>query len=264
MKKVSTEIFAEVIESGKVGSYRYLDVKFHLKGFSCSAGQFAMLSVGKGLDPLLRRPLSIWKWESRGEEHVLGFYYKVVGRGTEILSSYVKGDVLSIAAPLGRGFFQDPSRRLKLLVSGGAGRPPIEFLAEDLIDKGVSIEWFHGERTADDHSPTRLEGVSFHAASDAGGEGMFRGTSVDAFVKWWEENNPDPLGVEMFACGPVSMLKAVADFALSNGIRLEVSLENRMACGRGVCLGCVVPAANGGWLRVCNEGPVFDIAEVRL
>lgn len=217
-------------------------------------GQFVMVSVGPGKDPLLRRPFS---FHHVGPGGLIQILFKVVGRGTELLSHMIEGGKLSILGPLGNGFVLDP-RKNACLVGGGMGIAPIRFLAEKLAHekerKDDSI--ILGGRNSEELKSLVMDfdglGAEVHLVTDDGTLGT-HGVVTDVLVS---------LGLSsesvLYCCGPKPMLFAVHKYARDNGIRCQVSIESVMACGMGACLGCSVPAASGGYVHVCDDGPVFD------
>jgi dihydroorotate dehydrogenase electron transfer subunit len=220
-------------------------------------GQFYMLRGDWGADPLLGRPLSILADDPR--RGVLRFLLKVVGEGTRRLHALEPGEKVFALGPLGRPFPvpDADSRKPAVLVGGGVGVPPLVYLAERFVEKGVTFTFLQGARTrADLLLLDELAGLGVKPVitTEDGSEGI-RGL-VTA-----------PLEVELargvraaFACGPEGMLKAVARMCKGK-VPSHLSLEARMGCGYGVCLGCVVTVQRGGkrlYERVCQEGPVFD------
>lgn len=259
-------------------SYLRLALSFRAPGFSCRPGQFAMLKPADGSAPLLRRPLSIWDWRKRGGQQRLEFFYKVVGEGTRALAQLPLGSRVSLAAPLGSCFTSEAKRPVKILVSGGVGLPPMDYLLRSILrqEKRASVHLFHGERSADAHLALpwekREKRAVLHRASEGGGRG-FRGQVVAALEKWLGEllarGRFAPSQVQVFACGPNAMMKALLKLCGERGLPAQIAVENHMGCGRGVCLGCVLRksgAAGDGdrWVRVCCEGPVFRGGEVEL
>lgn len=216
-----------------------------------------MLRGDWGADPLLGRPISILGEEPR--RGLLRFLLKVVGEGTRRLASLEPGQKVFGLGPLGNPF-PPPNladQRPALLVGGGVGVPPMVYLAERFTKDGVGFTFLQGARTEEDLLLLdELSGLGVRPVltTEDGSAGM-RGL-VTAPLK-------DELahGVRaVYACGPEGMLKAVADLC-RGGVPCHLSLEARMACGYGVCLGCVVPVERGGrrlYERVCQEGPVFD------
>jgi dihydroorotate dehydrogenase electron transfer subunit len=210
-------------------------------------GQFAMLSLdpgGRHLDPLLPRPMAVYRGSSQGLE----FRFKVVGRGTRILSELRPDSEIGIVGPLGRGF-PEPSGR-PLLVGGGTG---IASLYELAAACGSEARVLLGGRTASDIlglDDFRALAAPLEVTTDDGSAGR-RGLVTDVL-------EPKP-GDEVFACGPTPMMRRAFEIARAAGTRCWVSLENTMACGFGICLGCGVPA-DGRYRYVCTDGPVFDAA----
>jgi dihydroorotate dehydrogenase electron transfer subunit len=206
-----------------------------------SAGQFVNLGLHPG--PLLRRPFSVYRVEGDVVEIVL----KAVGVGTELLIRLQPGDSVSCLGPLGQGFrFQGLTGRVALL-SGGLGVAPMPLAARDAGAAGLGVIWVHGARTAAELC-TEWHGDEVRWATDDGSQGLI-GSALEAV----------PAGGEaVVACGPNAMLAAVA----RSWPDAQVALETYMGCGTGVCLGCAVPLAGGGYDRACSEGPVYRAADV--
>lgn len=219
------------------------------KSFAAAPGQFVLIRDGRwGRDPLLGRPFAV-AWQE-GER--MGLLFHVQGRGTEALSRLCEGDVVDVRGPQGRGF-PDPTGKRLLLVAGAMGVAPL-MAAWKRHSTAMETELFLGVASSAWRGLLQwLDGRGFpcHVASDDGSLGR-KGTVVDLLEERMEE------GDEVWACGPRAMMAAVA--AVVPG-RLSVSLEARMACGYGGCLGCAVPLRSGN-LRVCVDGPVFDGKEV--
>jgi dihydroorotate dehydrogenase electron transfer subunit len=218
-------------------------------------GQFVMVRVGDGSDPLLRRPFSICGCRNGGVFLIL---YKVVGRGTAIMSALKQGGRISVLGPLGRGFGTPPKGAMSFLVGGGLGIAPLFFMAERFGAKDMIL--VVGARTANElisakHLDMDMEPL---IATDDGTSG-FKGTAVDLFRM---NLMRVPEGRKaVFACGPLPMLKGLWSLACPENIPCEVSLEASMACGLGACQGCAVRAAKGQpgpYSLVCRDGPVFD------
>jgi dihydroorotate dehydrogenase electron transfer subunit len=159
------------------------------------------------------------------------------------------GDLLEVMGPLGRSFSVPPSGRV-LLVSGGIGYAPLRLLKRRLRP-GCATHWLHGGRTAADLFPADEQFTDDGLAARKGlvTDGLREALAASD----WQR---------VFACGPHPMLRACAALCREHNVSLEVSLEAYMACGIGVCHGCVAPAAAGGYLTVCKQGPVFDAQEV--
>jgi len=215
------------------------------------AGQFVMLGLAAGYDPLLRRPFSV-QFAEGGE---LVIYFRVVGKGTEILAAARPGDELSLLGPLGKGFTLSPAPAF--VVGGGIGIAPLLLLAKELADSGKrAVAIILAGRTAAEVAPLTdsfrpwTDNLVF--ATDDGSFGL-KGRADAALSSL----NPT-LGSVVYACGPQPMLKAIAGFCREKQIKCQVSVESAMACGMGACLGCARPAASGGYVHVCLDGPVFD------
>ena len=220
----------------------------------CVPGQFVMVRLPWWTDPLLRRPFSIAGADA--EQGTLTLIYRVVGHGTELLESAQAGDKLDVIGPLGRGF--DLSGDRLLLVGGGMGLAPLLFAAERCCPKQVDV--LAGGRTGDELFWVELfqEICSqVHITTDDGSLGTC-GTCVDALSGVLCDGGYD--GV--LTCGPRPMMKRVAETAQAAGIPVQVSLEEHMACGLGVCLSCTCGATDGGTRQICKDGPVFSAAEV--
>lgn len=219
-------------------------------------GQFVMVRVSEGLDPLLRRPFSL----HRVEGDTLGLLFKVVGKGTALLAAARAGEWLSVLGPLGRGFSQG-SEAANLLVGGGMGIAPLLFLAwrlrQDRPEQAlvVLLGARHRREVASLVDDFASLGCVVHVATDDGSLGH-HGLVTDLFDR-------APAGKHrVAACGPWPMLRAVARHCRERGHACEVSLETMMACGLAACLGCAVPRPGGGYAHVCRDGPVFAAREV--
>jgi dihydroorotate dehydrogenase electron transfer subunit len=223
-------------------------------------GQFVMIRVSPGTDPLLRRPFSICG--ARGEDTVL-VLYRVVGRGTELMSRFLPGQGVPVLGPLGRGFDLPKTGGRSLLVAGGIGLAPLAFLAGSL--KLEEVKMAAGFATAGEAVPwdrLGLEGLKVSVAPDDGTLGHHG--LVTELMETILDGDPE-ISTSVFACGPHAMLRRVSAIARDRGVRCQVSLEAHMACGVGACQGCALKAASGGrrpYLHVCQDGPVFDARDL--
>ena len=220
-------------------------------------GQFVMIQVGPGPDPLLRRPFSICRCR---EDGVFLILYKVAGRGTRLMSRTKKGDQLSVIGPLGSGFVLPEGPTKPLLVSGGMGIAPLLFLLQTL--KTDDTIFMAGYRLTSEIIDIRKIGLSRHKILTATEDGLtgHHGLVTELLEAGLRESDGGRL--QVFACGPVPMLRQVADITLgAEGVECQVSLESPMACGVGACQGCAVRASseeNRTYFSVCRDGPVFD------
>ena len=206
---------------------------------SVRAGQFVNLGIE---GQLLRRPFSVYRVDGDRIEVVL----KAVGTGTARLLAMRTGDAVSCLGPLGRGFVLGSGLRSIVLVSGGLGVAPMPLAAREAMALGMRVTWVHGARNHEELC-RESSGDEVRWATDDGSRG-FAGTAVAAA----------PDADLVLACGPNRMLAAVA----GRWPEAQVAVETYMGCGTGVCLGCAVPLARGGYDRACKEGPVYRAADV--
>lgn len=225
-------------------------------------GQFVMIRVRDGLDPLLRRPFSICGIRESG---VLLVLYMLVGDGTKILSRILPGERISVLGPLGRGFEPDEKDHRALLVSGGIGIAPLIFLAGRLrSSEAVFLAGFRSSRQVIRVRSTGLVCPDIHLVTEDGSEGE-RGLVTDLLTERLKEASGQGRS-SIYACGPVPMLRKVALLSEEFGVPCQVSMEAHMACGLGACQGCAVPgkkATADAYLHVCKDGPVFPAETIR-
>ncbi len=220
----------------------------------CKPGQFAELLVPPTGQVFLRRPFSIHDVD---EQHsTISFLIKAVGTGTRKLCQISPGTVINTIYPLGKGFTLHHDKKV-LLVGGGCGIAPLLFLSRKLHEQGNKVTTLLGGRERNDIievSDFQKYGNTLITTEDGSlGEPGY----VTDHPGFRQIGDYDWTGT----CGPEAMLRAVALHALNSGVPCEVSLENTMACGIGVCLCCVVDTAEGKRC-VCTEGPVFNIHQL--
>jgi dihydroorotate dehydrogenase electron transfer subunit len=214
-------------------------------------GQFVEVRVDGAPGAYLRRPLSIHDVDYGKRQ--IKLLIQEVGEGTKKLCSLAVGSVINMMYPLGNGY-RLPETKKVLLVGGGCGVAPLLFLGRYLTQNGIKPNYLIGARTA--ASLVRLDayrelGEVFVTTED-GTEGQ-KGYVIHHPVMRTEK--PD---FEMiYTCGPDAMMKVIAKYANNHSIACQVSLENHMACGFGVCLCCVTPTVDGHKCT-CVDGPVFD------
>ncbi len=249
---------AEVLENRRLDGATFLmTLRCPEIAGAAEPGQFVLIRPGTGHDPFLGRPLAVAGAAGDGFKVIV----RIAGRGTALLASRREGDLLVVRGPSGKGFWSSrggaPLPEKIILAGGSVGAAPLVFAAARL-------------------APSRVERMVFG----------FAGRGWEGLARLLEETLPDarlysddgtlgnkgtvlsglpldiPGGAEIWACGPGGMLKALAAKYPGRGGEIRVSLEARMACGMGGCLGCTVPTVTGS-ARVCAEGPVFTAGEVK-
>ncbi len=230
-----------------------------------SPGQFLHIRCSTSNNPLLRRPLSIHEVIDKKYVEIL---YKVVGKGTHWLSQRKKGEKLDCLGPLGNGF-KLKNTKTAILVAGGIGIVPLLFLAEKLAKLPITI--FLGAKTKDEilcADKLKKLGAEIHIATEDGSLG-YKGLVSDLFKKKVSSIVPArqylagghrPSSI-VYTCGPKGMLKEVALLSEKYKIPCQVSFEQFMGCGIGICNACVVKTKQG-YKKVCKDGPVFDAEEI--
>jgi len=246
-------------ESAGRGYYR-LVLKAPEAAAAAVPGQFVMLRVSENRDPLLARPFGISSVLSKSSIEIL---YRVVGRGTEMLSGVKAGQSLNLLGPLGKGFPLPDKGTTPVLVAGGSGFPPLHFFAQRA---GTRAHLFLGSRDKECLPPValvksfRVKTAKVHIATEDGSMGVC-GMSTDVLRDFLAKSEQKS-SLTIYACGPHAMLAAVSKIAAEHNITCYVSMEERMACGLGACMGCSIPMKAGGYKRACKEGPVFDSRDI--
>lgn len=219
-------------------------------------GQFVNIEVKNSGDIFLRRPFSVFDVDY--EKNTMSLIIKILGRGSKKLTEIKEGESLSVIFPLGKGFTYPDENDKILLIGGGSGVAPMLFLAKESGLKKENVCLLLGARTLNDHINVDNYGkygkLFFTTEDGSFGEKGF----VTQHTVFQDLNNYD----KIYACGPDAMMKAIAAKAKSSNVFCEVSLENLMACGFGVCLCCIEPTVKGN-LCVCTEGPVFNIKDLK-
>lgn len=219
-------------------------------------GQFVNVEVGRAPEVFLRRPFSVM--DTDPETRRFSLLVKILGRGSKVLTTYQSGEVVSVILPLGNGFTMPSASDRVLLIAGGSGVAPMLFLLKRCgLDPG-QVDILIGARSRNDHigiDAYRQYG-SFGLTTEDGSLGE-KGYVTNHTIYKNKLHEFD----KIYACGPAPMMKAVTKDARSAGIFCEVSLENMMACGFGVCLCCVEKTTSGNRC-VCTEGPVFNSNEL--
>lgn len=247
------------------------------------AGQFVHVRTGDLSGFVLRRPFSINTVDVA--TGTISIHFRTIGRGTEWFTHLRPGDTVDMLGPLGRPFEVDPRSQHLLLIAGGLGMAGVRSLADEAVRSGRQVTLLFGAASARDVYPTSLlpDEVEYVIATDDGSVGHHGYVTdlVPTYEAWADQ---------AFACGPEPMLKALSRLAVTRSQRLgvaklgrkrgggkaipagspaarrkaflQVSMEQRMGCAVGACLGCVVMATSGTPQRVCREGPVFASDEI--
>jgi len=252
------QIKAKIISNSRFsGNYWHLEFESGVIAKNAQPGQFVNIKVSEGLEPLLRRPISIHR--IKGAQVKL--FYEVVGAGTQVLSKRKPGELLDIIGPLGNGFDYRGLAKAKegknILIAGGMGVAPLIFLAEKIkLSKPLVLVGARTKKQILCAREFKTLGCGVELATDDGSLG-FKGKVTDLLKIVLAQTKT--LG--LFSCGPHPMLKAVSEIAQENKINAQLSLEEHMACGIGACLGCVV-STKDGYKRACKDGPVFSSQEL--
>jgi len=267
---------ASLYISGTVYAHRALGGGHYVIGITVPSafrdvrpGQFVMVGMGNRQVPFLPRPFSVYHVDGHAGETGIEILYKIAGKGTRAMSEIRVGESLSVLGPLGTGFDCTHKKEKIILVAGGMGIAPLGFLAEwysrYVTGSWTSIMAYVGAATSGDLvGCERTEKLcsETHVCTDDGSRGL-RGTVVDAFRRdlslFGEES-------AVYACGPSAMMKELSKLLKESSLWCQVSLEERMACGVGACLGCAIKTIGSdgstAYKRVCTDGPVFNVRDI--
>lgn len=228
-------------------------------------GQFIEIRVSDNVEPFLRRPISIHNINK--ENGILEFIFQVKGKGTKILSEKVEGDFIDLIGPLGHGTFEYNNFQNIAIIGGGIGVFPLYELAKNAKNDGKNVNIYLGFRNKDfvvlEDDFKELANKLVFTTDD--GSYSEKGFAIDFLKKDVEDGKINCI----FACGPLPMLKAVRKYAIEKNIPCQISLEEKMGCGLGVCLGCAVKTAESSsekpeYVHVCKAGPVFEAKDVEI
>jgi dihydroorotate dehydrogenase electron transfer subunit len=262
----------EVTENRSSGGYRVFSL-LDTEGPGPAAGQFYMLAAEdrwqqRGGRPFVPRALSVADAEPAGEATRLDFLLEAVGPGTERLCRLEPGEAVWVNGPLGNAFSEPrelaPGAAGAILVGGGIGIAPLALLRRRFGALNVPVRVLLGFR--DEAHSGGLNDLfrccEVGLASEDGHLGH-RGYVTDLLAAMLDGD--DATSAAVYSCGPPAMLEAVRAMCATRGVACELALESPMACGFGACFGCAVPLAEGGYMRLCVDGPIVDgtrIAEV--
>lgn len=260
---------AQILWNSRIGyEYYKMGLKCQEDYSYSKPGQFVMLRPSNQAEPFLSRPFSIHKLIFSKERNIgIELLYKVVGKCTKKLSTRKKNDAVNVLGPLGNGFTISSSLQRIFIVAGGVGIAPMLFLTLYLRQKNFDVSKcavFLGGQSKDDllcvNSFLNI-GIKVIVATNDGSEGK-KGFVTDILETAIQQNKPDII----FACGPFPMLQTVAQMAKTHTISCQVSVETKMACGIGACLGCALESKNPSskYLHACVDGPVFDVNTLEI
>ena len=212
---------------------------------------------------LLPRPISICEVDK--EKSALRLVYRVVGSGTAEFALYQPGDIIMILGILGNGFPLEAAEGKRVVVMGGGiGVPPLLQTAKELSQKGTEVTAVMGYRNEETFLSDDFKKYAKMVIATEDGSVGTKGNVIDAMNENCVECDV------ILACGPMPMLRAIKKYAQDKGIKAYISLEERMACGVGACLGCVCKTKEVDHhshvhnARICTDGPVFDAEDVEI
>ncbi|MBI4388488.1 MAG: dihydroorotate dehydrogenase electron transfer subunit [Candidatus Omnitrophica bacterium] len=245
-----------ITENRKVNQ-DYWKLSFHSPKLAqgVRAGQFINVQLEKNSDPFLRRPFSYYRVVGNQVE----ILYEILGRGTQLLTYKQKGDQLKVLGPLGKPFTAKMGgARKRILVAGGVGVPPLVFLAEQTAVDYLLIGCKSKGEVLPKKEFARVKAKVMYTTEDSsyGTKGF-----VTVLLREIIDREKNPKSIFIQTCGPHAMMNAVMKLASEFGIEGEASIDERMACGVGACLGCMVKTRDG-YKTSCIEGPVFQFGEL--
>lgn len=248
--------FVTILENKKIND-EYYKLIFSSSRLSKKVlpGQFLNIQIEDQHGLLLRRPFSYYRVSGNKIE----ILYEILGRGTSLLAQKRKGHKLKVLGPLGLPFSQNINGKKRILVAGGVGVPPLVYLAETVKENPKNQFLLIGCKSKNEVLPKRelakVKGKVLYATNDGSyGRKGFVTVLLHDLLK---TENPKSLFIQ--TCGPNVMMSAVMNIAKEFGVEGEASVDERMACGVGACLGCVVET-HEGFKTSCVEGPVFSFS----
>lgn len=253
-KLIDKELLKEDIVKFKISSKEVAE--------NAKPGQFIEIKVADNTEQFLRRPISIYDVDK--EKGEMEFIFQIKGKGTQILATKEVGDEIDLLGPLGYGTFEIKDYKKVSIIGGGIGTFPLYYLTKALkgkADTTVYIGFRNKELVTLEKEFEEISNKLVLTTDD--GSYKEKGYAIEFLKEDAKKEKPDII----FACGPLPMLRAIREFAIENNIPCQISLEERMGCGIGACLGCAVKVISGETERyghVCKEGPVFLANEVEI
>jgi dihydroorotate dehydrogenase electron transfer subunit len=258
----------EIVEAHDSGGYRIFSA-LDREGPEPAAGQFYMLASAEGWGsdggrPYLPRAFSVAQAELTDAGVRLDFLAEAVGPGTVRLVDLEAEDGLLVTGPLGRPF-SNPTELASaaggaILVGGGIGIAPLAILRRQLADRGIPVRALLGFRDREHAGGLELFDCSEVRTASEDGHTGHRGLVTDLLSVMLEGDAAGTAAV--YSCGPPAMLEAVREMCVTLGVPAELAMETPMACGFGACFGCAVPLAEGGYMRLCVDGPVVNATQI--
>lgn len=245
---ISDDIFKYTFDSGEIAN-------------TAVPGQFLEIKCSQGIDTILRRPISISN--TIPELDSVEFIMQVRGNATAVFSGSKPGDDIDVIGPIGKGFTINSNIKKPILLGGGIGIFPMYFLAKKINNPQTKVVLgFRNKELVIMEDEFSALPCSLVVTTDDGSYGQ------KGFVTSILESEIKASDVDMiYACGPLPMLKRVKEISINAGIPCEISVEERMGCGIGACLGCAIKLVDGQDWRyghVCKDGPVFRVEEIIL
>ena len=255
----------EVVGNSASGSYRMLEA-IDQEGLEPAPGQFYMLSSASGWEgpdgrPYLPRAFSVATVERSSSGVKLGFLVDATGPGTARLAESRDGDEgLMALGPLGIGFSTpaqvNPESSGAIIVGGGIGVAPLALLRRRLLERGIPVRVLLGYRDERHSGGVELFDCSEIRIATEDGHRGHEGRVTDLLQQLLAGD--DARSAVVYSCGPPGMLEAVRSMCEASGVASQLALESPMGCGFGACFGCAVPLKEGGYMRLCLDGPVVD------
>lgn len=245
-------IYAKVVENNQISKQGIFQLVINDMQ-SILPGQFYNIYIDDE-SLLLPRPISV----SESTQDLTKFVYRIAGKGTEKLTQLKKGDTIKILGPLGNGFALSDYKATSIIIGGGVGIAPLLEVAKQIKGERYVYLGFDKEPFLVDEF-TKYS-TKLYCSTISGKEG-FHGNVIDLLKNYQIEAD------FVYACGPKKMLKKLMEEMDFKGAKIQVSMEERMGCGMGACLGCGIKIKRSSqrewkYLRVCKDGPVFDGSEV--
>ena len=263
---MAEQVFAELIRKEQLKEDIF---KFSVKAPSivkeAKPGNFIEIRITEQTEPFLRRPISIYHLDK--ENGILEFIFQVKGKGTQILAKREVGKEIDIIGPIGYGTFKYDDYQNIAIIGGGIGVFPLYELAKEAKADHKNVTTYLGFRSKDfvvlEEEFKNISDELILTTDD--GSYARKGFAINYLEEDIEAGKADAI----YACGPLPMLKAVQKLAMEKEIPCQISLEEKMACGLGVCLGCAVKTAKSPkdapeYWHVCKAGPVFHAKDVEI